>query len=160
MKTVPWQNFKKPLQGVPLGTWTSKFWVCRTSNWPNWSRGPKFQLSRSYGLGCRRGTNFCQRRRRRRRVTDGIFFIGFVHVLWLFIGKKHDLSNKIFSKFLVWNQYFLYIPYMMKVKRASVAQWLACWYCTTEGLGSSLGTGSIFLERPLERFSNRILSCT
>jgi hypothetical protein len=36
----------------------------------------------------------------------------------------------------------------------------ACWYCTTEGLGSNLGTGSIFYERPLERFSNRILSCT
>jgi hypothetical protein len=45
-------------------------------------------------------------------------------------------------------------------QRASVAQWLACWYCTTEGLGSNLGTGSIFSERPLERFSNRILSCT
>jgi hypothetical protein len=43
---------------------------------------------------------------------------------------------------------------------ASVAQWLACWYCTTEGPGSNLGTGSIFSERPLERFSNRILSCT
>jgi hypothetical protein len=33
-------------------------------------------------------------------------------------------------------------------------------YCTTEGLGSNLGTGSIFSERPLERFSNQILSCT
>jgi hypothetical protein len=32
---------------------------------------PKFQLSSSYGLGCRRGTNFCQRRRW--RVTDGFF---------------------------------------------------------------------------------------
>jgi hypothetical protein len=54
-------------RGVPLGT--SKFW-CRSSSWPKWGREPKFQLSRSYGLGCRRGTNFCQRRRRRRRVTD------------------------------------------------------------------------------------------
>jgi hypothetical protein len=43
---------------------------------------------------------------------------------------------------------------------ASVAQWLACWYCTTEGLGSNLGTDSIFSERPLDRFSNRVLSCT
>jgi hypothetical protein len=106
-------------RGVPLGTWTSKFWVCRTSSWPKWGREPKFQLSRSYGLGCRRGTNFCQRRRRRRRrrrVTDGKIFIAFFHVLWLFIGKKHDLSKKNFSKFLVWNQYFQYIPYMMKVK--------------------------------------------
>jgi hypothetical protein len=42
----------------------------------------------------------------------------------------------------------------------SVTQWSACWYCTTEGLGSNLGTSSIFSERPLERFSNRILSCT
>jgi hypothetical protein len=42
-------------RGVPLGTGTSKFWVCRTSSWPKWGREPKFQLSRSYGLGCRRG---------------------------------------------------------------------------------------------------------
>jgi hypothetical protein len=106
-------------RGVPLGTWTSKFWVCRTSSWPKWGREPKFQLSRSYGLGCRRGKNFCQRvrrRRRRRRVTDRIFIIAFFNVLWLFIGKKHDLSKNNFSKFLVWNQYFQYIPYMMKVK--------------------------------------------
>jgi hypothetical protein len=68
-------------RGVPLGTWTSKFWVCRTLSWPKWGREPKFQLSRSYGLGCRRGTNFCQRRRRR-RVTDGNIFIAFFHVLW------------------------------------------------------------------------------
>jgi hypothetical protein len=68
-------------RGVP---WTSKFWVCRTSSWPKWGREPKFQLSRSYGQGCRRGTNFCQRRRRRRRrrVTDGKIFIAFFHVLW------------------------------------------------------------------------------
>jgi hypothetical protein len=103
-------------KGVPLGTWTSKFWVCRTSSWPIRLREPKFQLSRSYGLGCRRGTNFCQRRRRRRCVTDGKKIIAFFHVLWLFIGKKHDLSNKNFSKILEWNQYFQYIPYMMKVK--------------------------------------------
>jgi hypothetical protein len=39
---------------------TSKFWVFRTSSWPKWGREPKFQLSRSYGLGLggRRGTNF------------------------------------------------------------------------------------------------------
>jgi hypothetical protein len=101
-------------RGVPLGTWISKFWVCRTSSWPKRLREPKFQLSRSYGLGCRWGTNVCQRRRR--RVTDGNFFIAFFHVLWLFIGKKHDLSKKKNSNFLVWNQYFQYIPYMMKVK--------------------------------------------
>jgi hypothetical protein len=47
-----------------------------------------------------------------------------------------------------------------EMKGTSVAQWLACLYCTTEGLGSNLGTDSIFSERPLERFSNRILSCT
>jgi hypothetical protein len=57
---------------------------CRTSSW----------LKR---LGCRWGTNFCQRRRR--RVTDGKTFIAFFHVLWLFIGKKHDLSKKKFPKF-------------------------------------------------------------
>jgi hypothetical protein len=63
-------------RGVPLGTWTSKFWhQCRTSSWPKRLREPKFQLSRSYGLGCRRGTNFCQRRRR--RVTDGKFLLLF-----------------------------------------------------------------------------------
>jgi hypothetical protein len=62
-------------RGVPLGTWTSKFWVCRTSSWPKRLREPTFQLSRSYGLGCRWGTTFCQRRRR--RVTDGHFFIAF-----------------------------------------------------------------------------------
>jgi hypothetical protein len=49
---------KTSLRWLPLGTWISKFWVCRTSSWPNWGREPKFQLSRSYGLGCRRGTNF------------------------------------------------------------------------------------------------------
>jgi hypothetical protein len=116
----PWQNLKKPLQrGVPLGTWISKFRVCRTSSWPKWGREPKFQLSRSYGLGCRRGTNFCQRWRRRRHVTDGKKFIAFFHVLWLFIGKKHDLSQNNFQNF--WcetNTYFQYIPYMMKVKTA------------------------------------------
>jgi hypothetical protein len=80
-------------RGVPLGTWTSKFWVCSTSSWPKWGREPKFQLSRSYGLGCRRGTNFSQRRRRR-RVTDGKNFIAFFHVLWLFFRKKHGLRKK------------------------------------------------------------------
>jgi hypothetical protein len=87
-------------RGVPLGT--SKFWVCRTSSWPKWGREPKSQLSRSYGLGCRWGTNFCQRRRR--RVTDGKKIISFFHILWLFIGKKHDLNKNNFSKFLLWNQ--------------------------------------------------------
>jgi hypothetical protein len=38
-------------RGVPLGTWTSKFWVCRTSSWLKRLREPKFQLFRSYGLG-------------------------------------------------------------------------------------------------------------
>jgi hypothetical protein len=77
--------------------------------------GPTLQSSRSYGLGCRRGTNFCPRwRQRRRRVTDGKKFIAFFHVLWLFIGEKHDLSKKN-SKFLGWNQYFpLYISSMRK----------------------------------------------
>jgi hypothetical protein len=64
-------------RGVPLGSWTTKFWVCRTSSWHKWGQEPKFQLSRSYGLGCRRGTNFCQRRRRRQHVTDGKKFIAF-----------------------------------------------------------------------------------
>jgi hypothetical protein len=86
-------NTIKPFSGQ-VGTWTSKFWVCRTSSWPKRLREPTFQHSRSYGLGCRRGTNFCQRRRRRRRVTDGKLCIAFFHVLWLFIGKKHDLSKK------------------------------------------------------------------
>jgi hypothetical protein len=84
-------------RGIPLGTWISKFWVCRTSSWPKWRREPKFQLCRSYGLGCRRGTNFCQRWRRR-RVTDGNFFICFFHVLWLFIGKK-IWAKTIFQNF-------------------------------------------------------------
>jgi hypothetical protein len=44
------------------------------------------------------GTNFCQRRWRR-RVTDERKFIAFFHVLWLFIGKKHDLSKKYFQNF-------------------------------------------------------------
>jgi hypothetical protein len=101
---------QKPLQ--PLGTWTSKFWVSRTSSWCKRLREPKFQLSRSYVLGCRWGTHFCQRRRRR-RVTDGKNYC-FFHVLWLFIGKKHDLSETKFSKFLVWNQYFQYIPLWWK----------------------------------------------
>jgi hypothetical protein len=39
--------------GVPLGSWSLKFWVCRISSWPKRLREPKFQLSRSYGLGCR-----------------------------------------------------------------------------------------------------------
>jgi hypothetical protein len=59
-----WKPISKTFtRGVTLGTWTSKFWVCRTSSWLTCGREPKFQLSRSYGLGCRRGTNFCQRRR-------------------------------------------------------------------------------------------------
>jgi hypothetical protein len=62
------KNFAR---GVPFGTWTSKFWVCRTSRWPKKLREPKFQLSRSYCLG----TNFFQRRRR--RLTDGNCFIAF-----------------------------------------------------------------------------------
>jgi hypothetical protein len=44
----------------------------------------------------------------------------YFHVLWLFIGKKHDLGKKK-SKFLKWNQYFQYIPYMLKVKIGSTA---------------------------------------
>jgi hypothetical protein len=105
-------NMIKPFSGHENRSLTKSqktFWVCRTSSWPKRHRQPKFQLSRSYGLGCRWGTNFCQRRRR--RVTDGFFFIAFFHVLWLFIGKKHDLSKNKFSKFLVWkwNQYFQYI---------------------------------------------------
>jgi hypothetical protein len=34
-------------------------------------------------------------------VLDGKKIIAFFHVLCLFIGKKHDLSKKNFSKFLV-----------------------------------------------------------
>jgi hypothetical protein len=49
------KSHKTFTRGVPLGTWTSKFWVCRTSSWPKRLREPKLQLSRSYGLGCRRG---------------------------------------------------------------------------------------------------------
>jgi hypothetical protein len=41
--------------------------------------GAKIQLSRSYGLGCRRVKIYCPRRRR--RVTDGKIFIAFFHVL-------------------------------------------------------------------------------
>jgi hypothetical protein len=103
---------KTSTRGVPLGTWTSKFWVCRTSSWPKWDREPKFQLSRSYGLGCRRGKNFCQRRRRR-RVTDGKKFIAFFHVLWLFIGKNMIWAKTIFQKFWCETNNF---NIMMKVK--------------------------------------------
>jgi hypothetical protein len=110
-------KFKKTFtRGVPLGTWTSKFWVCRTSSWPKRLRDLKFQLSRSYGLGCRWGTNFCQRRRRR-HVIDGKKLLFFTFYDFLSV-KKHDLSKNNISKFLVWNQYFQYIPYMMKVKTA------------------------------------------
>jgi hypothetical protein len=46
-------------------------YVRRTSSWPIRLRETKFS-----SLGCRRGTNFCQRRRRR-RVTDGNFLLQF-----------------------------------------------------------------------------------
>jgi hypothetical protein len=62
MKTSPYclnsKTAKTSLRWLPLGTWISKFWVRGASSWPKWGREPKFQLSRSYGLGCRRGTNF------------------------------------------------------------------------------------------------------
>jgi hypothetical protein len=120
MKTVPWQNFKKPLQGGTLRNLNFKILNSMTSNWPKWGREPKFQLSRSYGPGCRRGTNFCQRRRRRRqRVTDGKIFIAFF-TFYDFLSVKNMIWAKKNSKFLVWNQYFQYIPYMMKVKNLMV----------------------------------------
>jgi hypothetical protein len=42
-----------------------------TSSWPKRLRETKFQLSRSYDLGCSRGTNVCQQRRWRRCLTTG-----------------------------------------------------------------------------------------
>jgi hypothetical protein len=97
-------------RGAPLGTWTSKFWVCRISSWPKRLREPKFQLSSSYGLGCRRGTNFYQRRRRRQRVTDGIIFIAFFHVLWLL-----SVKNMIWAK-IFWCETNTFNIFHMKVK--------------------------------------------
>jgi hypothetical protein len=62
MKTSPYglnsKTAKTSLRWLPLGTWISKFWVRGASSWLKRLREPKFQLSRSYGLGCRRGTNF------------------------------------------------------------------------------------------------------
>jgi hypothetical protein len=49
---------KTSFRWLPLGTWISKFWVRGASSWPKRLREPKFQLSSSYGQGCRRGTNF------------------------------------------------------------------------------------------------------
>jgi hypothetical protein len=62
----------------PRGVIFLNFWVCRTSSWPKRLREPKFLISRSYGLDCRCGTNFCQQQRRRRRLTDGFFPSKFV----------------------------------------------------------------------------------
>jgi hypothetical protein len=101
-------------RGVPLGNWTSKFWVCRTSSWPKWGREPKFQLLRSYGLVCKWGTNFCQWRRQR-RVTDGKKCFAFF-AFYDFLSVKTWFEQKKISNFFVWNQYFQYIPYMIKVK--------------------------------------------
>jgi hypothetical protein len=62
MKTSPYglnsKTAKTSLRWLPLGTRISKFWVRGASSWLKRLREPKFQLSRSYGLGCRRGTNF------------------------------------------------------------------------------------------------------
>jgi hypothetical protein len=62
MKTSPYglnsKTAKTSLKWLPLGTWISKFWIRGASSWLKRLREPKFQLSRSYGLGCRRGTNF------------------------------------------------------------------------------------------------------
>jgi hypothetical protein len=70
---------------------------------------PKFQLSRTYGLGlgcrCRRGTNFCPLRRRR-RVTDGKICIAFFKfydylsvqtMFWVIIFFKNFGMKPIFS---------------------------------------------------------------
>jgi hypothetical protein len=46
-----------------------------------------------YGLGCRCGTNFCQRRRRRRRVTDRKFFIAFF-TFYDFLSVKNMMRAK------------------------------------------------------------------
>jgi hypothetical protein len=85
------------IRGVPLGTLTSKIWVCRTSSWPKRLREPKIQLSRSYGLGWRWGTNFCQRRRR--RVTDGNFFIAFFTFYDFLSVKNMFWAKKKFQNF-------------------------------------------------------------
>jgi hypothetical protein len=108
-KTGPWGlNSKTSLRWLPLGTRISKFWVFRMLSSPKWGWEPKFQLSRSYGLGCRR-VKKCPRQW---RVTDGKYFIA----LWLFIGKKHVLSKINFKIFGVKPIYVpLYISYMRKV---------------------------------------------
>jgi hypothetical protein len=96
-----------------------------------------------------------------------LFFIANFHVLEPFKPKKRYKSEIFFPSVTrrcrrFWTNFEAVSSAVLGSRKlgASVAQWLACWYCTTEGLGSNLGTGSIFSERPLERFSNRILSCT
>jgi hypothetical protein len=100
---------QKIYKGVQLGTWTLKFWVRSASSWPKRLREPKFQLYRSYE---HKFLSTAATARDRRQL-----FYSFFHVLWLFIGKKHDLSKKNISKFLECNHYFQYrIANMMKVK--------------------------------------------
>jgi hypothetical protein len=56
-------------------------------SWHKRFREPKFQLSRSYGLGCRRGTNFAFNGNG--NVTDGKKFIAQIMFLE-HIFKKSD----------------------------------------------------------------------
>jgi hypothetical protein len=87
----------KKQRGVPLGSSTLKFWVCRTSSWPRKLREPKFQPSRSYVLGCRWGTNFCQRWRR--HVTDGNFRMLFSRFMAFYQWKTWFGPKKNFNFF-------------------------------------------------------------
>jgi hypothetical protein len=72
-----------------------------------WGREPKFQLSRSYGLGCRRVKIFCSRRRR--RVTDGKKFIAFFTFYDFLSVKNMFLAKTIFQNFWSETNTFPYI---------------------------------------------------
>jgi hypothetical protein len=89
MKTVPCQNPKNLYKAGTLRSLNLKILSMQDIKLAQKTSAAKFQLSKSYGLGCRRGTNFCQRWRPRRHVTDGNFLLLFSRFM-IFIGKKSD----------------------------------------------------------------------
>jgi hypothetical protein len=103
MKTVPWQNLENLYKGSTLRNLNYK--ILKDTSWRKRLREPKFKLSRSYSLGCRWGTNFCQRRRWQKDKYKLLFsrFMNFYRI--------SEKKNKIFGMKPILSIYF-----MMKVK--------------------------------------------
>jgi hypothetical protein len=116
-KTIfrPWKPFLDKIsitftRRVPLGTWNLEFWVCRTSSWPKRPREPKLLLSRSYGLGCRWGTNFCQRPAHDRRKWKNMFSEYEIPKIW---------KSAIFF-FLIFPSRFQFFPFIFHMRQVKL----------------------------------------